>query len=191
MHVDAELTPFGLLPAPDPASLMALLVRYQAVPAACSNVVCRRSLALEAGGFDPELHQVADWDLWLRMADLAPAAAVDDVHVAYVQHEGSMLITQRDPIFAEYDVLLAKHRDLALRHGVEPDPATFGHWVAGRLEEAGERRWAARSSLYAGVHYRRPRLVANAARIALGIGPRGATGRERPEPPAWLDAYRR
>ena len=37
-------------------------------PAGCSNVMVTRELLARHGGFDEHLYQLADWDLWLRLA---------------------------------------------------------------------------------------------------------------------------
>jgi glycosyltransferase involved in cell wall biosynthesis len=42
-----------------------------------SFVLVRRDAALAAGGFDAGLRQLADWDLWLKLARDAPLAFVD------------------------------------------------------------------------------------------------------------------
>ena len=46
-----------------------------AVPGGCSNVVAGPALVREVGGFNTELSLLADWDLWIRLALAAPAAA--------------------------------------------------------------------------------------------------------------------
>ncbi|HEY8581607.1 MAG TPA: glycosyltransferase family 2 protein, partial [Capillimicrobium sp.] len=129
VYVDAKLKPFELLRAPSGDGLERALLSAQVIPGACSNVVARRDLVRQTEGFDPRLHQLADWDLWIRMAEAAPAASIDDVLVAYVQHAGSMLMTHRDPILREYALLTRKHRARADRLGTRMDPSFFGFWV--------------------------------------------------------------
>lgn len=43
------------------------------------SVLARRSLVEEAGGFDPDLTYLEDWDLWLRCTALASFGTVDAV----------------------------------------------------------------------------------------------------------------
>lgn len=43
-----------------------------------SFVLLRREAALRAGGFDPAFMQLADWELWLRLARTGPLVFVDE-----------------------------------------------------------------------------------------------------------------
>jgi glycosyltransferase involved in cell wall biosynthesis len=198
VYVDERLVPFELLTAPPAEDLVDLLLRHQGIPGACSNIVVRADLLRETGGFDQALHQLSDWDLCLRLAERAPAAAVDEVLLAYIQHSGSMLITDSAPIFREYDRFHAKHRPAAQHRGGKLDPEAFAFWVTNRLEKAGRRRRAARESLYAGFHYREPSLLRNAARLAftrpavashLAARSRSEGSPSAPPTPAWLQSY--
>ncbi len=78
-------------PAPD--RLPQLLAAYNAIPAGASNVVVATDLAREVGGFDPSFGHLADWDLWVRLAAAAPAAACDEPLVGYRLHPQSMRST--------------------------------------------------------------------------------------------------
>lgn len=191
VYVDERLAPFERLITPPPERLLELLFRYQAIPGACSNLLVRADLLDRLGGFDEGLHQLADWDLCLRLAAAAPAAAVADVLLAYVQHSRSMLVTSSvAALFQEYDALRAKHAVAARDAGCAFDPELFSFWVATRLEKAGHRRRAARESLRAALHYREPALLANAARLTLSCGtPESARGDAGVPTPAWLERY--
>lgn len=48
-----------------------------------SAVVVRRSVFEQVGGFDERYHEVEDYDLWLRLAERHPFAAVHGQHVVY------------------------------------------------------------------------------------------------------------
>ncbi|MGH7355034.1 MAG: glycosyltransferase [Candidatus Rokuibacteriota bacterium] len=50
----------------------------------------RRSLLERAGGFDPSLTSLEDWDLWLRLALEAPARYSPDVLATYRVQSGGM-----------------------------------------------------------------------------------------------------
>ena len=54
--------------APPSAELADMLLAYNAVPAGASNVVARADAIREVGGYDETLSQLADWDLWIRLA---------------------------------------------------------------------------------------------------------------------------
>jgi glycosyltransferase involved in cell wall biosynthesis len=47
------------------------------------SVVARRKILLESGLFNPELPRVHDWDLWLRLAERYPFAAVEQPVAIY------------------------------------------------------------------------------------------------------------
>lgn len=55
-----------------------------------STVLCERSLFSDVGGFDPELSDCADWDMWLRIASISDFAHVDESLVAYRRHDRNM-----------------------------------------------------------------------------------------------------
>ncbi len=71
---------------PAPETLDRELLRWNVVWGGASNVVARRDLLDSLGGFDEALFQLADWDLWIRLALSARAAVVEDVLVALVVH---------------------------------------------------------------------------------------------------------
>jgi glycosyltransferase involved in cell wall biosynthesis len=73
-------------PAPAPSELRLQLLNQNVMPAGASNVVARSDLVRRVAGFDTELFQLADWDLWIRLAEAGRPAACADVLVAYVKH---------------------------------------------------------------------------------------------------------
>lgn len=52
-----------------------------------SSVMFRRSAYESAGGYDPKLRHMEDYDLWLRMARFGEATVLPDVLVAYRIHD--------------------------------------------------------------------------------------------------------
>jgi hypothetical protein len=152
---------FGHAP-PDPETLLLQLVRRNVMWGGCSNVLARADTLRTLGGFDEDLFQLADWDLWLRLAEADRAAACSDVLVGYVTHQASMLLTHRRDVFSEFDYLVEKHRALAERAGVAFDDALFARWVAGGHVRAGRRLPGARA-LLRGV--RRSGSIGNIARV--------------------------
>ncbi|WP_295385678.1 glycosyltransferase [uncultured Thiodictyon sp.] len=57
---------------------------------AASTVLLRRSVLTRVGTFDPAYHLAGDWDLWLRLAEEAPIAAVPQVLIDYCWHGGNL-----------------------------------------------------------------------------------------------------
>jgi glycosyltransferase involved in cell wall biosynthesis len=184
---------------PDPLTLAHAVLRWNVVWGGCSNVVARSEVVREVGGFDEELIQLGDWDLWIRLALAARAARVEDVLVGVVVHGQSMLLVDRRNVFAEFERLRAKHRGAAERLGGGPDHVLFARWVAAGHLRAGRRGAAARTYLRGTWH---PGNIARAAGAVVGPSALRAGSRllarmpwrraVRPSAvePTWLEVYR-
>ncbi|HKJ63072.1 MAG TPA: hypothetical protein VKA94_13950, partial [Hyphomicrobiales bacterium] len=55
----------------------------------------RRETLTSIGGFDPELHYAMDYDLWLRLAQLAPPLVLGKIVTNFRVHPGSRSTAQR------------------------------------------------------------------------------------------------
>jgi glycosyltransferase involved in cell wall biosynthesis len=197
--VDDELRFLQGHTPPDPATLATALLRWNVLWGGCSNVLVRTDLVRELGGFDEDLHQLGDWDLWIRLALAGAAANVDDVLVGLVAHRQSMLLVDRRDVFLEFERLSEKHRDEATRAGHGPDPALFARWAAGGHLRAGRHATAAKTYLRGNRH---PGNLARAAGALLGPDAMRAGSRLRARllggdgvhgtavEPAWLADYR-
>ena len=190
---------YSLAPS-DPAELPRTLLSRNVLWGGSSNVVARTQLVREVGGFDEELSQLADWDLWIRLTQTARAAACPDVVVGCVVHPGSMLLTSDDDILVELRHLEAKHRRAGEASGVGIDRALFRRWVASGHLRAGRRGRAARAFLAGAVRDHDLAGITRAAAALLGERTsdsiRRALRRTRSEPPTchreppWLALYR-
>ena len=99
--VDDQLRPFGLDPAVDRADYTeALLLEGNVVAGGGSSVLARTSVVDKAGGFDHELSQCADWDMWLRMSMITGFLALHEELVLYRSVPGTM---SSDPQLLERD----------------------------------------------------------------------------------------
>jgi glycosyltransferase involved in cell wall biosynthesis len=195
---------FRSVPAsPDPADLATRLLQWNIIWAGGSNVVARTDVVRRLHGFDERLFQLADWDLWIRLALEGNGALCPEIVVGYVMQPESMLLTDRRDVFDEFEYLVAKHREASAAHRVEFDRARFSRWVALGHLRAGRRGDAARTYLRGAVRHR----DAGAALRAFGaiFGPasipvgrallfRVSSARRRdavlPDEPSWLDLYR-
>jgi glycosyltransferase involved in cell wall biosynthesis len=191
------------LAPPDPEGLDVRLLRWNEIWAGGSNVIARTEVIRRLGGFDERLFQLADWDLWIRLALEGRGACVEDVLVGYVVHAQSMLLSDQRDVFAEFRYLVEKHRDIATRTGAHPDAAKFWRWVAAGHLRAGRRAEAARTYVQGARVGRDPSLLLRA--FAALFGRRGlvAAGRiarriRGDDPakfstsePAWIARYRR
>ncbi|MGH3004084.1 MAG: glycosyltransferase family 2 protein [Gaiellaceae bacterium] len=188
--------------APEPETIAEQLLQWNVIWCGCSNVSARADVVRRLGGFDEELFQLADWDLWIRLALSGRAAACRDVLVAYTIHQENMLLTHAPDVFPELERLVAKHGAAATERGVEIDRARFARWVAGGHRRAGRRRQAVAAYLDSA---RRQRDAGAALRAvgtlfgepALALARRAVRPDRRsslpklalPEP-AWLGDYR-
>jgi glycosyltransferase involved in cell wall biosynthesis len=193
---------FAVAP-PDPATVRDALLRWNVIWCGCSNVVARADVVRALGGFDENLFQLADWDLWIRLALAGRAAAAAEILVGYVMHEESMLLTNRRDVFPEIEYLAEKHRAAHEAYGIELDRALFSRWVARGHRRAGRRLRAARTYATGAVRHRDPGALVRAAATFLPEraidASRQVTGVERrsslqkvamPEP-AWVARFRR
>jgi hypothetical protein len=185
---------------PAPETLATTLLRWNVLWGGASNVLASTELLRGLGGFDEQLFQLADWDLWIRLALAAPAAALDDVLLALLMHGRSMLLVDTRDVFVEFEYLRRKHAAAAASAGVEPDRARFARWVAAGHLRAGRRRAAARAYVRG---TRAPGNVVRAAAAFLGPTAFAAVSARRSSVPGalgegeriagrpdWLDLYR-
>jgi glycosyltransferase involved in cell wall biosynthesis len=183
--------------APSAESLREWLKAGHLIPGAASNVLVRTALLREVDGYDEDLFTLEDIDLVLRLAEHGLAADCQDMHVAYLQHEGGR--HRRD-----VDRLLAAHVRFREKH---PDVSTFVlenrlDWVLRQHRRAGRKLAAAQVCWTVARHKRSPRwfvagltyLAGNRARRAVRrLNPRKRPPVAQREPKTydldWLKAY--
>jgi Glycosyl transferase family 2 len=174
--------------APDPRTLRKQLLRRNVMWSGCSNVIVRTDLVQRVGGFDETLFQLADWDLWLRLAREAEAACCRGVVVGYTRHPENMLLVDPVDVFREFEYLVEKHRADSEQLGVAFDRAWFARWVATGHLRAGRRRVAARSYLRGVTTARSAGNVVRAAAALLGDPVVSLGRRTLARLPGWLPA---
>jgi glycosyltransferase involved in cell wall biosynthesis len=198
--LDERGMPVEVLPAPDAEDPVELVLPRNVIPASGSNVLASAAAVREAGGFDEGLSHFEDWDLWLRLAQTGPAAACTDVLMAYVQHEGSMMLSDKRGLVTQFERLAEKHRDLAAGRDARFDRAGLAAYLAWGEARAGHRARAAGGYLTAALRYALQGdrwAIRGAAGNALGVlrGRRyldsGRTAPSAPlaDPPEWLGLY--
>ena len=87
-----------------------LLTRGNVVGSVCT-VLCERALLERVGGFDATLSQCADWDMWVRLAEITEFLYVDEPLVTYRQHASNM---SRDARLLEKDSVRVLEKGFAL-----------------------------------------------------------------------------
>jgi glycosyltransferase involved in cell wall biosynthesis len=141
------------LPAPAPEVLRQRIRARNVIPAGSSNVVARADLLRRVGGFDPALTHLADWDLWIRLAETGHPVACPEPLVAYVLHQGNIHLDHAD-LDTEARLLRAKHVRSSLPGTL--DRADLDGWAAWAQLRRGRQLQAARLFALAVVRSRRP-----------------------------------
>jgi glycosyltransferase involved in cell wall biosynthesis len=121
-------------PPPQPDRVAERLPRWNLMPGGSSNVIVRADLFSAAGGWDPGLVNLADWDLWTRLARIGPPACVAAPLVGYRIHAGNASGNTR--------LILREARLLDGRYGARIDYGELHHYLAWVCLRSG-RRWPA------------------------------------------------
>lgn len=143
--VDAGYTRFYLQHAVSDEEFREALVHDNVVRAP-SSVLVTADAVRATGGFDPRLSVVADWDMWLRLADHVHATAVPEPLTGVIEHPGSMQLAMADQIGDELAYLRGRHRDAARARGWQFGSPAVGRWHA-------QKRWSAHRTPWHGAVY--------------------------------------
>lgn len=87
---DCDLSPVQVRRSRRQGSVIEDLLSYGNVVGTPSTVLCERSLFEAAGGFDIEMSQCADWDMWVRLASHTEFLYLDESLATYRQHAANM-----------------------------------------------------------------------------------------------------
>jgi glycosyltransferase involved in cell wall biosynthesis len=177
-------------PGPEPVGLVPQLLRSNAIGSP-SCLMVSRSLHVALGGFDTTLSPMADWDLWLRMADAGTGAGNPDATVAYAVH-GENMSLDMTRVVDEFRRLSKRYAPLCEREGIQFGYPGIPPWMAGLYRRQGRRgaaaAWYLRSARSPG-----QRLdVVRAGGVLAGERAMRSMRRRRQlppsAPPAWLSA---
>jgi glycosyltransferase involved in cell wall biosynthesis len=183
--LDEDLQPSGTF-TPRPAERVRDELRDANVVGSPSSVVARTDLLRSVGGFDERLAVLADWELWVRLADRADGVAVGELLYGYVVHGAGMHLRDLTAIRAELRLIQSAHPGKPKVGGLG-----FWEWFASSQRRIGARFGATRSHAYIGLRFGRPRDLARAVGLVFGeramrLGRRPASP-PPPPVPAWLD----
>jgi glycosyltransferase involved in cell wall biosynthesis len=134
----------------------------EACHVAVQTVVVRRSILDEVGPFDVSLSAADDWDMWIRIIDRFPIAAVPDPLATVRVHPGNQS-HNAELMYSSARQLIAKHAHI---HGACPDcrRALRRAALANRQAYYGRLRHQARERAAAGDRGAALRLTAKAIR---------------------------
>jgi glycosyltransferase involved in cell wall biosynthesis len=175
---------------PAPESLADELLVAAVIPAGASNVVARTDVLRELGGFDEDFRHLEDWDLWIRLAARARAAALPEVHVCMHFHAANKHASHDQS--AELELLVAKHASLSPPRVLRVDRHGYARWVASQHSRAGQHRRAAELYLRAALAHRSPADVLRGLDALLGkrlTAPWRPPVRDARPAPRWLQGY--
>ncbi len=108
------------------------------IPGGGSGVVVDAELIRALGGFDTQLSNLADWDMWLRLSLVAPLAVVDAPLVGYLRHRRS-LSHDASGMRRELDHINVKHATTRTAWGLTDAGSFQQRWVANMHVRAGRR----------------------------------------------------
>jgi glycosyltransferase involved in cell wall biosynthesis len=210
IKIDPQLRPLEAHLPPPPERLVRELIRTNAVPGGGSGVLVRTTDVQALGGFDVKLSILADWDLWIRLAQRVRVVAVNDILVANLVHAGNMVVRADTlTLRREFAYLTKKHAELRQLDEDAFDRKPLRAWTrrehrrVARLEA--EEQQLAGATLSSALTYFRSAYAARHPGGALwgivSLAGRRATaaarhlqlrlrpGLEPPAKPPWLDAY--
>ncbi len=134
VRIDSSHNIMNGAPPPLPDRVAERLPRWNLMPGGSSNVIVRADLFSAAGGWDPALVNLADWDLWARLAREGPPACVAAPLVGYRIHNGNASGNTR--------LILREARLLDGRYAARIDYGELHHYLAWVCLRSG-RRWPA------------------------------------------------
>lgn len=132
-------------------------LKNNCIPAGGSGVLAATELVRQVGGFDPAYSNLADWDLWIRLALASRVTSVARPLVAYrVQASGMAHGVQRTS--DELDAIIEKYAAERTARGVSIDWGTWFRYFARLHLRQGDQRAAARDYFRAARHGRWTRV---------------------------------
>ena len=134
VHVSLDLRVLSVKPPPSPRDLVRALPGWSLMPGGSSNVIQRREAFDAAGGWDPSLINLADWDLWARLTREGPPACARAPLVGYRIHPGNAS--------ADTGLILREAEVLDGRYGARLDRGKLHHYLAWVYLRSGRRRAA-------------------------------------------------
>ena len=186
VDVDERLQIIGHRQATDGEVLSRLL---EANEITTSSVIAELDLVREVGGFDPSLRGSEDWDMWIRLAERSPLAAVNRPMVAY--RVGTQALSMNvDHMRAGRIAISKRYAALADECGARPAEAGHERYLAKQLLRAGAGWQAASIFMRLALKHGRLRELPRVAAALIAPRLTDRLGRLRASaaiPAAWRD----
>ena len=115
--------------------VLARLLEVNTIPTG-SSVIAELSLVREIGGFDPALRGSEDWDVWIKLSQHSPLAAVDRPLIAYRLGRQSLSMDV-ERMRTGRSVIVDRYAALAAQHGAKPEEASHERYLAKQLLRGG------------------------------------------------------
>ena len=171
------------------------LLAANVIPFTCSNIVARTDLVRSIGGFDERLIHLADWDLSIRLSEVARAVATEDHLIAYTLHSENLHLTEA-MLAEDLRLFNEKYENKRSELEVSFDRSLWLTWRSPAQRRAGHYRRAAIGNLELAWRRRDPILMAKSLAVSVGgkwairarHGIRALGDRSREDlHPAWLE----
>jgi glycosyltransferase involved in cell wall biosynthesis len=189
VKIDGGQRIVGGMPPPTPDVVAARLPRWNLVPGGCSGVIAAHTALESTGGFDAQLVNLADWDLWIRLGRTGEPACVRDPVVGYRVHPGQ----------ASLDVALILREASVIdgRYGRSIDLGALHHYLAHKSLIAGRKRGALRHFAEAAARGEIEQVTTDVWSMVRARAARRMRLRQRDDPAVrwraqaktWLDAF--
>jgi glycosyltransferase involved in cell wall biosynthesis len=168
VHVNLGLRATSAKRPPPGEVLVRALPRWSLMPGGSSNAIVHVDAFREAGGWDEGLINLADWDLWAKLAVVAGTPAVADAPlVGYRIHPGNAS--------ADTGLILREAGVLDRRFG-RIDRGQLHHYLAWVYLRSGRRRGAGRHLVLAAANGQAPAV----GRVVRDLAARRFRGAQAP-----------
>lgn len=108
---DEKLNPLEINQSERKSDALTDLLLIGNVVATPSTVIAEKEIFQQVGGFDHELSQCADWEMWIRIATKTEFIYVDEPLLKYRQHGSNM---SKNAALLETDTILLMEKSFAL-----------------------------------------------------------------------------
>jgi glycosyltransferase involved in cell wall biosynthesis len=201
VYVDGRGAVTALHAPPASGWLREEVYRSNPLPGGGSGLIADRDLLNDAGGFSTGFKDLADWEMWIRLASRSPIASVPAFQIGYTLDDRCSSFTRPARCYEELGRL---RRQYGFGEDGRPDyePALWTRWMSGQHWRAGDRTGLARLWMKEALRTRDGLDVARFLAYAVLPRPALERGRQRylrrslraldpalvAEAQAWMDA---